>query len=256
MSPFHDYNTTRADAVTAPLKLPGTLAVLLPGTGSDEIFITSAFRGPLADIGVRLVAPAPDPGARLAHSYLGALDAAAEEAGGPILVGGVSFGAHLSAAWALRNPAKCAGMLAALPAWNGAPDGAPAALAARASAALVRAEGIERALDLATAAVAPWLAEELRRAWRRQGTGLADGLEAAALHPAPELTALSQLDVPVGIAACTDDAVHPAEVACAWAEALPCSRLVELTLEALGADRAALGRAAVLGFLRAVAACS
>lgn len=249
---LHDHGVTAR--TVHPLRLPAKVAVVLPGTGSDEVLVAAAFGRPLADVGVRLIAPAPQPGPRLADSYHAALDAAAAEAGGPILVGGVSFGAHLSAAWALRNPARCAGLLAALPAWNGAPADAPAALAAHASAALVRAEGLERALALATHGVAPWLADELARAWRRQGAGLADGLDAAAVHPAPELTALGQLDVPAGVVACTDDPVHPVDVACGWVDAMPRAHLVEITLAALGADRAVLGRAAVLGFLRALAA--
>lgn len=242
--------------MTPALTVPARIAVVLPGTGSDEVFVRAAFEGPLAGIGVRLLAPATAgvAGGHLVEHYLAALDEAAAEASEPIIVGGVSFGAHLASAWALRNRGRCAGLLAALPAWNGRPNSAPAALAAHASAALVREQGLDRALELAVSDVAPWLADELTRAWRRHGRSLADGLDAAARHPAPELTALSTLDVPVGLAACTDDDVHPADVAYAWADALPRAVVVDTTLQALGDDRATLGRAAVRAFLRALEA--
>lgn len=237
--------------MTPTLTPPATTAVLLPGTGSDEVFVRAVFAEPLACLGIELVAPAPR--AELAEGHLGALDAAADAHGAPILVGGISFGAHLAAAWALRNQARCAGLLAALPAWNGAADDAPASVAARASAELVRAVGVAEAVALATADVAPWLAEELGRAWHGRGPDLAAGLDIAAAYPAPELTALRTLDVPTGIAACTDDPVHPAEVAYAWADAIPRARVRDTTLAAVGADRAALGRATVLAFLDALA---
>ncbi|GAA5114162.1 alpha/beta hydrolase [Haloechinothrix salitolerans] len=232
-----------------PASPPARTAILLPGTGSDEVFVTAAFERPLAEHGIRLIAPPPEPGADLVHAASRALDVAAGEAGEPVLVGGVSLGAHVAASWALRNQRHCAGLLAALPAWNGAADAAPAALAARSSASLVRGHGLAGALDIATADVAPWLAAELTRAWHRAGPGLADGLDAAASHPAPELTALATLDVPAGIAACLDDDVHPADVAYAWADALPVAAVRETSLAAIGADPARLGHAAVSAYL-------
>ncbi|PXY28155.1 thioesterase [Prauserella muralis] len=231
--------------------MPHPAAVLLPGTGSDEVFVRSVFAGPLAAFGITLTTPAPAPGAAVVTGGLAALDAAAERAGGPVLVGGISLGAHMATEWALRNPRRCAGVLAALPAWNGAADRAPAAVAARHSADLVARAGLTAALAASVEGVAPWLAAELTRAWRRHGAGLADSLRAAAAHPAPELADLAALEVPVGIAACADDPVHPLPVARAWAAALPRAALCETTLAAFGADREALGRAAVLAWLRA-----
>lgn len=232
-----------------PASQPARTAILLPGTGSDEVFVAAAFEQPLSEHGIRLIAPPPEPGADLVHAASRSFDIAAAEAGEPVLVGGISLGAHVAATWALRNQRRCAGLLAALPAWNGAADAAPAALAARSSASLVRSHGLDGALDIATADVAPWLAAELTRAWRRTGPGLADGLDAAASHPAPELTALATLDVPTGIAACVDDDVHPVDVAYAWADALPIAAVRETSLAAIGADRACLGRAAVAAYL-------
>ena len=176
---------------------------------------------------------------------------AAADTDEPIVVGGISFGAHLAAEWAVAHPGRCAGLLAALPAWNSSPGQAPASLAAKLSADLVARDGLEAALAASVAGVPPWLAEELSRAWRRHGDGLADRLRAAAGRPAPTLGAMSGLRVPAGIAACVDDPIHPTKVAYEWASALPASSVGEMTLAALGADLASLGRAAVLAWLRA-----
>jgi pimeloyl-ACP methyl ester carboxylesterase len=233
------------------IPLPATM--LLPGTGSDEVFVRAAFGGALRHVGVDPLTPSPPPGAALADGYLALMSAFADDAGAPVVVGGVSFGAHLAAEWALANRERCAGLLLALPAWHGAPGEAPGAVAARLSADLVDREGVREALAAATAGVAPWLARELRRAWQRHGRHLPAALRVAAERSAPTLRALAELDVPVGIAACHDDPVHPAEVAHAWANALPCASVHEISLAELGADRESLGRAAVLACLRAAA---
>jgi pimeloyl-ACP methyl ester carboxylesterase len=214
-------------------------AVLLPGTGSDEVFVRSVFEGPLTEAGMRLVAPAPVPGPDVVEHHFASLDAA--WTGEPIVVGGVSLGAHVAAAWAMRNPSRCAGLLLALPAWNGPAVGAPAAWSAAASAAAVSEKGLHGALD----GVAGWLRAELLRAWGGHGDGLADTLLAASRSGAPTLEELAAIDVPVGVAAFVDDPVHPVEVARVWAKALPRAALRTTSLEAVGADREALGRAAL-----------
>ena len=85
------------------IDLRAVRAVVLPGTGSDDDYITRAFGGPLRDAGAALLAPRPQP-TRLIDGYLSALDDAGRE--GPIVVGGVSIGAAVAVAWALR-PAAC-----------------------------------------------------------------------------------------------------------------------------------------------------
>ncbi|GAA4527305.1 alpha/beta hydrolase [Amycolatopsis samaneae] len=225
-------------------------AVLLPGTGSDEVFVRAVFARPLAALGIELLAPAPPPGKALAEGYFAELDRLAA-AHGPLLAGGISFGAHLAAEWAVRAPGRCRGLLAALPAWHGAPGPAPAALAATLSADLVARHGVEGALAQAATGSPPWLAAELGRAWRRHGNDLAASLRAAASRPAPSLAALGVLSFPAGIATCVDDPVHPTKVAQEWAGALPRAAVVETTLTALGTDRESLGRATVLAWLRA-----
>ncbi|WP_311202699.1 alpha/beta fold hydrolase [Actinophytocola gossypii] len=207
------------------------------------------FEIPLAAVGVRTLAPTPVPGPRLADAHLAAVDAAA--AVEPVLVGGVSFGAHLAAEWALRNPGRCAGLVLALPAWNGEPEDAPAALSARASAADVRRRGVDGALTDVAASAPAWLAEELARAWPGYGDGLAGSLELAAGRAAPTPDGLAALRVPVGIAACVDDPVHPVGVAEAWARALPHAAVRTTRLAVVGRDPEALGRAAVLAWLHA-----
>jgi pimeloyl-ACP methyl ester carboxylesterase len=238
----------RGVSVTQPPAAART-AVLLPGTGSDDVFVRSVFEVPLAAVGLRAVMPAPVPGADLVSVHLAALDEAARDA--PIVAGGISLGAHLAAEWALRNPDRCAGLLLALPAWHGKPDDAPAAVAARYSASAVRSHGPPAAIAAAVADVPAWLATELTRAWTGYGDALADSLDAAADRPAPTLEELATLTVPCGIAATTDDAIHPASVAEAWAEALPQAVLCRTRLEIIGVDPEALGRATVLAWLKA-----
>jgi pimeloyl-ACP methyl ester carboxylesterase len=230
---------------------PGSaeVAVLLPGTGSDDVFVRSVFEVPFSAVCVRVVTPRPVPGTSLAEACFAALDEAA--AAGPVIAGGVSFGAHLAAEWALANLDRCAGLVLALPGWHGEPGDAPGAVSARASADLVRSLGVDGALAVATDGVPPWLADELDRSWRGHGDGLADSLATAAGRPAPTLADLSRLDVPAGIATCTDDPVHPTAVAKEWLTALPRATMCTTRLDIVGVDPEALGRAAVLAWLRA-----
>jgi pimeloyl-ACP methyl ester carboxylesterase len=221
-------------------------AVLLPGTASDEVFVRSVFEGPLRAVGVSLVAPTPRPASDLVRAHFAIFTNAS--AAGPILAGGISLGAHLAVEWALANPDRCAGLLLALPAFNGAPGDAPAAVSARLSASAVRAHGLDA--TLAAVDAEPWLGAELDRAWRRTGADLAESLDIAATRPAPAISDLARIHVPTGIAACSDDPVHPHAVAEHWANTIPGARLCTTTLAALGTDRESLGRAAVLAWLR------
>lgn len=232
-------------------------AVLLPGSGSDDRFVRSAFAGPLAAFGITAVTPVPRPGADVVDGYRAALDAAAAVPG-PLLVGGVSLGAHVATAWAAHHRAELGdrlrGVLVALPAWTGPAAAAPAALAARATAQLVRAGGVAGALAHAAAGSPAWLATELGRAWPGYGDGLAAAFDAAAAEPAPTDAELAGLDVPVGIAALVDDPVHPLAVARHWCATLPRAELVSSTLATFGADPELAGRASMLAWLRARAA--
>jgi pimeloyl-ACP methyl ester carboxylesterase len=229
---------------------------VLPGSGSDARFVRISFGPALASMGVTLHAVAPRPGRDVVAGYRATLDAALDGPG-PLLVGGVSLGAHVATAWAAeQDAAALAGVLVALPAWTGPPDGAPAAAAALATAALARAGGPAAAVAAARAGAPRWLADELERAWAGYGPGLADALDAAAAEPAPDPAALASLDVPVGIVGLVDDPVHPLAVARTWARSLPRATMCTTTLAALGADPAVLGSAAVRAWRQASASAA
>jgi pimeloyl-ACP methyl ester carboxylesterase len=227
------------------------LAVLLPGTGSDEVFVTAAFAGPLRAVGIPVLAVTPSSGAAVVDGYLRVLDRAARDGDG-LLVGGVSLGAQVAARWAARRAEPgLAGLLLALPAWTGEPGAAPAATAAAASAAALRRDGLAATIEWTRARTPEWLGRELARAWSQHGDGLADSLEAAATALGPTEDELARLRVPVGLVGLRDDPVHPLAVARRWHALLPRSALVTSTLAALGKDPASIGRAAVLAWLRA-----
>lgn len=232
------------------------LAVLLPGSGSDEVFVRAAFSAPLRALGIPLLAPAPRQGAEVVEGYLRALDQAAAD-GGPLLVGGVSLGAQVAARWAAERLAPeppnglLAGLLLALPAWSGDPAEAPAARAAAASAHAVRRDGLAATIAGTQARIPEWLGAELARAWPRHGAGLADSLDAAAGTPGPTEAELAGLRLPVGLVGLRDDPVHPLGTARRWHALLPQSALVVSSLTAMGRDRATIGRAATLAWLGA-----
>lgn len=215
------------------------VAVVLPGTGSDANFAEQAFRAPLAARNVLTIAVEPDP-LRVVDSYLAAMDAAATEHG-RILVGGVSLGAAVAAQWAAVNPSKVSGVLAALPAWTGAPEHAPAAASARFTASQLRAEGLESVIAAMLSSSPAWLGRELERSWRSQWPDLPSALDEAATYNALTEAILGQIQVPVGIATAVDDPVHPAAVARQWAVALPHAEVGTLVLEQIGVDPSILG---------------
>jgi pimeloyl-ACP methyl ester carboxylesterase len=134
-------------------------------------------------------------------------------------------------------------VLAALPAWTGAPGDAPAAIAARHSAQQLRHEGLIATTNQMRASSPPWLADELARSWQSQWPHLPDAMAEAAAYIAPTRAQLRQLAVPMGIAAAVDDPVHPIEIGREWAAAAPHAALRTVTLDEIGADPAALGAA-------------
>jgi pimeloyl-ACP methyl ester carboxylesterase len=220
--------------------LRGVTTVLLPGTGSDDVYVRRAFAGPLGDVGARLVTPAPRPD-RLVDGYLSALDDAARE--GAIAVGGISIGAAVSTAWALAHPGLTVAVLAALPAWAGAPGSAPAALAARYSASQLRADGLAATTAQMRASSPAWLAEELTRSWLAQWPLLPDAMDEAAAYVAPSCDELNTLAAPLGVAAAVDDPIHPLQAGVDWVAAAPRAALRTVTLDQIGADSATLGAA-------------
>lgn len=222
--------------------LRGVSVVLLPGTGSDDDYVYRAFCGALHDVGAVVVTPAPEP-SRLVEGYLQALDGAARQR--PIAVGGISIGAAVAASWALAHPTAAVAVLAGLPAWTGSPENATAALAAHYSASVLRRDGLASAISQMRDSSPPWLAAELTRSWVGQWPDLPDAMDAAARYVAPTGAELEKLAVPMGIAAATDDPIHPLEVAVEWAAAAPVAALRTFTLDELGAEPGILGTACV-----------
>lgn len=216
-----------------------TVAVVLPGTGSDAHFADRAFRAPLAALGVRIVAIEPDP-RRVVDGYLDAMNRAAD-AYGRIIVGGVSIGAAVALQWAAANPDRTASVLAALPAWIGSADDAPAAASAKFTAGQLRSEGLEAVIAAMLASSPAWLGAELERSWRSQWPDLPAALDEAASYHSLGESELRAVGVPVGIASAVDDPVHPAAVAQSWAAALPRGAVATTTLDMIGRDPAVLG---------------
>lgn len=224
------------------VNLRGVTTVLLPGTGSDDNYVYRAFSTALHDVGAIVVTPQPQPD-RLIEGYRDALDNAAR--GEAIAVGGVSIGAAVAVAWALAHSEHTVAVLAALPAWTGSPETAPAAIAARHSAETLRRNGLASATAQMRASSPPWLADELTRSWVGQWPSLPDAMDEASRFVAPSCDELTMLDVPMGVAAATDDPVHPVEVGLEWVAAAPRASLRTVTLVEMGVDPAVLGAACV-----------
>lgn len=232
--------------MTASLR--AATVVLLPGTGSDDDYVYRAFSAALHEHGAALVTPVPEPG-DLVGGYRRALADAARQ--GPIVVGGISIGAAVATAWAIEHPSLVLGVLAALPAWTGAPNDAPAAMAATHSALALRRDGLAAAITEMRRGSPAWLADELSRSWVGQWPGLPEAMTQAASYVAPTSEDLAALSAPLGLVGATDDPVHPVEVAFEWAAAAPQAAIRTITLDELGADPGVLGAECVAALLEA-----
>ncbi|WP_227981041.1 alpha/beta fold hydrolase [Nocardia spumae] len=215
------------------------VVVALPGTGSDADFARRAFGPASAASDLPFVAVEPDPRAVVA-GCLAALDEAARS--GPVLAAGISLGAAIAVEWAAAHPHSAFGVVAALPAWTGSDTtGCPAALSAAATAAQLRADGLEPVIDRMRAGSPPWLARALTQSWRAHWPELPTALEEAAAYAWPEPELLAAVTVPTTIVAAVDDPVHPLAVARRWHDLIPHARLHRITLDELGADPGILG---------------
>ncbi|TEA01089.1 alpha/beta fold hydrolase [Mycobacteroides salmoniphilum] len=214
----------------------------MPGTGSDDDFITRAFGPALSGAGATLVAVRPEPN-DLVNGYLRALDRAAR--GGPIVVGGMSIGTAVALTWALRNPGATVAVLAAMPAWTGRPENSPASVSARVTAESLRSDGLAAVTAAMQASSPAWLAAELTRSWAVQWPGLPNAMEEVSAFENPAADDIRGLTVPLAVAAATDDPIHPLTVARDWVSWAPHAALRTFTLDQLGADPSCLGRACV-----------
>ncbi len=234
---------TRHDRGVVAVRMSGVVTVLLPGTGSDDDYLRRAFGGPLKDAGAKLIAVAPEP-QRLVEGYLRAMDSASQQSG-RIAIGGVSLGAVVATRWALDHPDRAVAVLAVLPPWTGDPDGAPASLSARHTAAMLRREGLAPTTAAMRESSPTWLADELARSWRGQWPHLPDAMEQAAAFVAPTRAELNGLQTPLAVVAAADDLVHPASVAADWAAWAPNAGLSTVRLQDFGPNPSLLGAAAL-----------
>jgi pimeloyl-ACP methyl ester carboxylesterase len=228
------------------VELQGITAVLLPGTGSDDDYVYRAFSVALHAAGAVVVTPPPQPD-RLIDGYVCELDNAARS--GPIAVGGISIGAAVAVNWALAHRDRAVAVLAALPPWTGSPESAPAALAAKYSADVLRRDGLVSATAQMQASSPRWLADELTRSWVGQWPALPDAMEQASRYCAPTCAELAGLSTPMGVVAATDDPVHPLEIGLEWAAAAPRAAMRTITLDELGSDPTVLGAACLAALL-------
>ncbi|GAB2520045.1 alpha/beta fold hydrolase [Nocardia heshunensis] len=189
----------------------------------------------------------PDP-RRVIESYRAALDAAARS--GPILIAGISLGAAVAVDWAAEHPDSVYGVIAALPAWTGADTtGCPAALSAAATAAQLRADGLDAMVTRMRESSPAWLADALTRSWTSQWPDLPAALEEAAAYAWPEPDLLARVTARVEIIGATDDPVHPFPVAERWTTLIPRATLHTITLDELGADPSILGTRGITALL-------
>lgn len=221
--------------------MDGMVTVLLPGTGSDDVYLRRALGGPLQQAGATVVPVEPDP-RRLVGGFLEALDRIGRT-GGQIAVGGVSLGALLAVRWALAHRERTAAVFAVLPPWTGEPGDAPAAVSARHTAAALRRDGLAATTAAMRASSPTWLADELARSWERQWPALPDAMEHAAACVGPDRAELTGLQAPLVVVGAEDDPVHPAAVAMDWANWAPRAALRTVRLEEFGPHPELLGLA-------------
>lgn len=228
--------------------------LLLHGVGSSSAFLREAFAVPLAGAGWRLLAADVR-----GHGASSALPTVADHAFdhhvadvahlverfAPQVVGGVSLGGQACVGAAAAGVA-CEAVVACLPAWSGraVPGEGPHAAVAAEVASVGVAGMLERVAEDTT--MVPWLREVLVRDWpTHDPASLAAALTALDGGQAPTATELASLPVPLAVVGWPDDPGHPLAVARDWAAAAPRGRLAATSLDAMQADRTALGRAAV-----------
>jgi pimeloyl-ACP methyl ester carboxylesterase len=124
-------------------------------------------------------------------------------------------------------------------------------MTARHSAHVLRRDGLVAATAQMRASSPRWLGDELTRSWVAQWPALPDAMDEAAGYAAPTCAELEALTAPLGVAAATDDPVHPLEVGMEWVSAAPRAALRTVTLAGMGADPAVLGAACLAALTEA-----
>ncbi len=221
----------------------GGVAVLAHGSGSSGEFVRRVFGRACAAAELELVTWDDRSGdVDVVAAELGRLVAATAAR----VVGGVSLGAHAAARWAAGRDLD--GVLLALPAWTGPPDGT--ALLSSIAADDVARDGVDAVLRRLEPA--GWVGRELARAWRTyEPDRLVTALRTTAASPGPSLATLGRVHAPAAVVALAGDPFHPEAVARQWHGALRHARLAVLPPAEPAGDVAVLGDAAVRGWLRA-----
>ncbi len=244
-----DGTTLRGD-VSGPAERP--VAVLLHGVGSTTDFVRRCLADAAAAAGYRVVAydlrghgrstPSADPAFHAIEHHVADLDAVAERYD-VRLVGGISLGGHVGAAWAAGRD-DLDGVLMCLPGRLD-PASLPAAANAQAADELAR-DGVSAALArmAGETGVPAWVVEEVHASWpTHDPASLVAALRAVATEPVRD--DLARVTAPVGLVGLTDDPAHPWDAAVDCAAMLPRATLVASALADLADDRGQLGRLAV-----------
>jgi pimeloyl-ACP methyl ester carboxylesterase len=213
--------------------------VLAHGAGSAADFLAAAF--PADRLGVAACGYCDDRTGTV-DQVAAALAAAARATEGPVIIGGVSLGAHAAAQVLSHAPSgNVVGGILCMPAWTGAPDRVASMTAAAADALEVLGiDGVLAELD-----PGDWVTPQLAHAWSlRAEPDLVTEMRAAAGQPAPTRRDLAGIRVPVGIVALSDDPLHPASVAAEWHRAISASGLVTIDRASPAADLAVFADAA------------
>ncbi|MDP4014398.1 MAG: alpha/beta hydrolase [Candidatus Nanopelagicales bacterium] len=225
-------------------RLEDCLAVLIHGAGSDSGFMSRAF--PREDLGVARCLYLDDRSGRVSD-IAAKLDEVARGADDPVVLVGVSLGAH-AAATSLARGLDVAGAVLCMPAWTGPASGAADMTAAAAEAVSVL--GI--AAVLGELDPSDWVTRELTRSWNGRGSeDLAAELRRAAVQPAPRRQALERIHVPTGVIALSGDPMHPVSVAAAWTSVIPGAAMEVVSRDRPAESVSCFGTAARSALMRA-----
>ncbi|MDA9913161.1 alpha/beta hydrolase [Candidatus Nanopelagicales bacterium] len=214
------------------------IAILAHGAGSSGEFLARAF--PADRLGVADCIYLDDRTGDI-NRIQENLRSAVQDTDAPVLLGGVSLGAHAAAMVLSDPPSNVVGGLLILPAWSGANQ--PVADLTAIAAEAVRSLGSQGVLqELPTT---DWVTEQLSLAWaRRTDESLVNELATAAEQPGPTLAQLRTIPVPVGLVKLQQDPLHPATVAELWSREIPAASVTQLLRDEPAPDLAVFADAA------------
>jgi pimeloyl-ACP methyl ester carboxylesterase len=216
----------------------GPLSIWAHGAGSSAAFLARSF--PSDQLGMADSVYLDDRSADVS-TIEAALRQEAESTARPVVLGGVSLGAHAAARVLSDPPINVVGAMLCLPAWTG-PAAYVAGLTATAADAVAQL-GI--AGILAELPEEDWVTQQLADAWaERTDAELGAELAHAAQQPGPSVEQLRSIGVPVGIVSMTGDPLHPASVSAQWSREIPRSAVRTIGRDDPGKGLAVLARSA------------